>query len=93
MHRDVKGHNILLTDQAHIKLIDFGEAEVVPPGCAHRPVGQLTRMELDNRRDLEFQAPELISGDKVGTYTDMWSFGVLLFVLLRCDVKIKILSI
>lgn len=24
MHRDIKGHNILLTDEADIKLIDFG---------------------------------------------------------------------
>lgn len=24
MHRDIKGHNILLTDQADVKLIDFG---------------------------------------------------------------------
>lgn len=24
MHRDIKGHNILLTDLADVKLIDFG---------------------------------------------------------------------
>lgn len=24
MHRDIKGHNILLTDEADVKLIDFG---------------------------------------------------------------------
>lgn len=24
MHRDIKGHNILLTEQAQVKLVDFG---------------------------------------------------------------------
>ena len=31
----------------------------------------------------EFLAPELVSQGPVGTYTDMWAFGVLLYVALR----------
>ena len=28
MHRDIKGQNVLLTRQAHIRLVDFGENSV-----------------------------------------------------------------
>lgn len=31
----------------------------------------------------EFHSPEVISSGPVGTYTDMWGFGVLLYVALR----------
>ena len=31
----------------------------------------------------EFLSPEAISRGPVGTYTDMWGFGVILYVLLR----------
>lgn len=29
MHRDVKGHNVLLTNDAHVKVIDFGISAIV----------------------------------------------------------------
>jgi len=32
---------------------------------------------------LEFLAPEAVSGDSLSIYTDMWAFGVILYVLLR----------
>ena len=71
--------NLLLeSDNRTLKLLDFGESRVLSRGGDQ----DLTGFEPEIS-DLEFQAPELVSGGPLGTYTDMWAFGVLLYVLLR----------
>ncbi len=43
-----------------------------------------SEVQLDSAAGgLEFLAPEAVSGEAVGTATDMWAFGVILYVLLR----------
>ena len=36
MHRDVKGHNILLTTDGRVKMIDFGETVIFNPNCPYK---------------------------------------------------------
>lgn len=67
-----------------IKLIDFGSAEDVET----IPVGEKRKSKRsigEESRDTspEFLPPEIISCGPVGTFTDMWEFGVLLYVVLR----------
>ena len=78
IHLDLKPENLLLdTTEGVVRLIDFGSAQEIRP----RFLENLTDAKTDPSP--EFFPPEVISNGPVGTYTDMWCFGVLLYVSLR----------
>ncbi len=78
IHLDLKPENLLLdTSEGIVRLIDFGSAQEIRP----RFLENLTDAKTDPSP--EFLPPEVISNEPVGTYTDMWCFGVLLYVSLR----------
>jgi serine/threonine-protein kinase len=80
IHRDLKPPNILVSAQGEIKLLDFGIAKLVG---AERP-GEETELTRLSGRALtpDYAAPEQILGQPVTTATDVYSLGVLLYVLL-----------
>ena len=74
VHRDLKPENILLkspTDDAAIKIADFGFARVVSPD------GQKTACGTPG-----YVAPEILNGKPYGLSVDVWSFGVISYILL-----------
>lgn len=74
VHRDLKPENLLLTsksEDADVKIADFGFA-VEAEGCT------LT----DACGTPAYIAPEILLAKPYGKPCDMWSFGVILFVLL-----------
>ena len=78
IHLDLKPENLLLdTTEGIVRLIDFGSAQEIRP----RFLENLT--ETKTNPSAEFFPPEVISNGPVGTHTDMWCFGVLLYVSLR----------
>lgn len=74
-HRDLKPENLLLvsgTDDSDVKIADFGFAKrVVSDECL------TTRCGTPG-----YVAPEILRGVPYGTQADMWSLGVIAYVLL-----------
>ncbi|XP_072033105.1 kalirin-like [Amphiura filiformis] len=74
-HLDIKPENLLIDLSSlipSIKLIDFGDAvNIATSQGEHTLLG-----------NPEFAAPELITEGDITTFTDMWSVGVLTYVLL-----------
>ncbi|KAJ7472050.1 hypothetical protein FB451DRAFT_1090269, partial [Mycena latifolia] len=72
VHRDLKIENILISQTGNIKIIDFGLSNL------YDPVGHLATF----CGSLYFAAPELLNAKVyTGPEVDIWSFGVVLYVL------------
>lgn len=80
-HRDIKPENILLDKNGNLKLADFGLASRFK-----RRDGTL-RLSSDQRGSPQYMAPEVLMGVQYHPEkTDVWSVGVLVFVLLTGEV-------
>lgn len=81
VHRDLKPENLLLmseTDDSAIKLADFGFAKYLPKVSSEgNPAGLLTKCGTPS-----FVAPEILHGVPYNHLVDMWSAGVLIYMLL-----------
>uniref|UniRef100_A0A8C5WFH1 Myosin light chain kinase n=1 Tax=Leptobrachium leishanense TaxID=445787 RepID=A0A8C5WFH1_9ANUR len=77
VHLDLKPENIVCVskESTRVKIIDFGLAKELAPGI---PVKVLHGTP-------EFVAPEVIAFEPVGFTTDMWSLGVIGYILLSGD--------
>lgn len=75
VHRDVSPQNVLVSQEGHVKLIDFGIAK------AHKRMAEETRTGVVKGK-LRYIAPEQARGDKVDHRADLWACGVMLHQLL-----------
>ena len=68
IHRDIKGANILLTNDGVCKLADFGEAKKL--------MGQHALEQCNSiRGTANWMAPEVIRQSNYGRHADIWSVG------------------
>ncbi|MDO5144592.1 MAG: Stk1 family PASTA domain-containing Ser/Thr kinase [bacterium] len=74
IHRDIKPQNILVADDGHIKVADFGIARIANSHTLTRDDSVMGTVY--------YYSPEQASGQKVGATSDIYSVGVVLYEML-----------
>jgi serine/threonine protein kinase len=74
VHRDVSPHNVLLSEQGEVKITDFGIAKA--QNKTEKSLGNLIKGKV------AFMSPEQASGGELDARSDLFSVGVMLYVMI-----------
>eukprot|EP01087_Luapelamoeba_hula_P018719 TRINITY_DN607_c0_g2_i1.p1 TRINITY_DN607_c0_g2~~TRINITY_DN607_c0_g2_i1.p1 ORF type:complete len:342 (-),score=88.31 TRINITY_DN607_c0_g2_i1:148-1173(-) len=75
IHRDLKSHNLLVTDEWKLKVCDFGLARPAPEGEEEKQGMTIVGTN-------EWMAPEVALGEKYDASCDVFSYGMVVYELI-----------
>jgi serine/threonine-protein kinase len=76
VHRDLKPENVIVTDDGHLKIIDFGTALL-------RGARRLTWRHLTEALGTpDYMSPEQIQGERGDPRSDLYSWGIMMYEFL-----------
>ncbi|CAI5445739.1 unnamed protein product [Caenorhabditis angaria] len=82
VHRDVKPENLLVKNDGRIMLTDFGSSMFIEE---HEKEYTQNGRRASFVGTAQFVCPEMLTGGKLGTASDIWSFAVVIFQFLTGD--------
>ncbi|XP_012780144.3 striated muscle preferentially expressed protein kinase isoform X2 [Maylandia zebra] len=74
LHLDLKPDNIMVTNLNAIKIVDFGSAQTFNPLSL--------KQQESGPGTLEYMAPEMVKGEVVGPPADIWTVGIVTYIML-----------
>jgi predicted ATPase/class 3 adenylate cyclase/predicted Ser/Thr protein kinase len=86
VHRDIKPENVMVDEEGHVKVLDFGIAKKFAPGLA-QDSGPQHGSQINTASGVvlgtsTYMAPEQLRGAELDGRADVWSLGVVLFEMI-----------
>ena len=89
VHRDLKPANVMLTADGQVKILDFGLAKpqgAMAGGPGDETLAQTITAEMTQEGTIlgtvSYMSPEQAEGKEVDSRSDVFAFGVLVFILI-----------